>query len=83
MAEPAEKQVITIFVNNRPFTSASRELSGSQIKQLAGIPADYGLYEVRGNQSSVVPDNKPVQLVPELQFRAIPPGTFGGHATSS
>jgi hypothetical protein len=83
MPESPEKQQITIFVNNKPLTTAPRELVGAEIKRLAAIPADYALYEVRGNQSSKVPDDKIVPLVQDLQFRAIPPGTFGVHAIPS
>ncbi len=68
---------ITFFVNNKPFETAADELSGAAIKQLAGVPADYQLFEIRGQETLPVGDNQTVKLHPNLKFRAIPPGTFG------
>jgi len=66
-----------IFVNNKEFQTEAHELTGSQIKQLAGIPADYELFEVRGDQTVPVGNEQTVHIHDNLHFRAIPAGTFG------
>ncbi len=73
----------TIFVNNNPFVTGEHELTGAQIKKLAGVPADYELFEVRGDQTLPVGNDQVVKIHNALHFRAIPAGTFGTRATSS
>jgi len=79
MPESSEKREkeITFFVNNNPVMTESKELSGAAIKELAKVPSDYELYEVRGNETVRVLDNQMVHIHEKEQFRAIPPGTFG------
>jgi hypothetical protein len=77
MSEADGKHTITFFVNNKPIETTEVELSGAAIKQLAGVPADYQLFEIRGQETVPVGDNQVVKIHPELKFRAIPPGTFG------
>lgn len=67
----------TIFVNNNPFTTHEHHLTGAQIKELAKVPADYELFEVRGDQTVPVGNDQEVQIHEKLHFRAIPAGTFG------
>lgn len=67
----------TIYVNNKPFHTDKHELTGAQIKALAGIPADYELFEVRGDQTLAIGDDQVVHIHNDLHFRAIPAGTFG------
>jgi Multiubiquitin len=76
MAE-SKAHEFTIFVNNQPFKTAAHELTGAEIKALGGVPADYELFEVHGNQSSPVSDSQKVHIHDDLHFRAIPSGTFG------
>jgi hypothetical protein len=66
-----------IFVNNKQFQTDAHELSGAQIKQLAGVPGDYELFEVRGDQTVPVGNEQIVHIHDNLHFRAIPAGTFG------
>jgi hypothetical protein len=73
--------MFTIFVNNKPFTTPEHELTGSQIKDLAGVPGDYELFEVRGDQTLPVGNDQKVRIHENLHFRAIPSGTFGNRAT--
>ncbi len=81
----AEKShaVFTITVNNIPFETRDHQLTGAQIKALAGIPSDYELFEVRGTNSDPVADGQVVHIANHLAFRAIPAGTFGIHATTA
>lgn len=71
------KETFTIFVNNNEFQTSAHELTGSQIKQLAAVPADYELFEVRGEQTVPIGNDQTVHIHDKMHFRAIPPGTFG------
>ncbi|HEV2523429.1 MAG TPA: multiubiquitin domain-containing protein [Candidatus Acidoferrales bacterium] len=78
MAKPEpESHKFIIFVNNREFTTDQHELTGAQIKALAGVPADYELFEVKGDQTVSVGNDQVVRIHDKLHFRAIPAGTFG------
>jgi Multiubiquitin len=78
-----EKPAFTIFVNNNPFTVHDHELTGAQIKTLAGIPADYELFEVKGDQTVTVGNDQEVHIHNHMHFRAIPAGTFGRYAAAA
>ncbi len=82
MAENS-KAKFTIFVNNQPFTTTEHRLTGAQIKSLAGVPMDYELFEVKGDQTVAIGDSQEVQIHEKLHFRAIPAGTFGCRDSSS
>ena len=56
------KGQITIFVNNVSLTTRERELSGAQIKVLAGVPADYELFQVKGDQTLPIGADQIVHL---------------------
>lgn len=83
MPEDKSEHEITFFVNNEPVKTKERELTGAQIKSLAGIPADYQLFEVQGQQSVPVADSQVVKIHENLHFRAIPAGTFGTDGSSA
>src|SRR2546421_7989715 len=53
---------ITIFVNNQPFKTAKHELTGAQIKALAGVPSEYELFRVEGQRSLPVQNDERVHL---------------------
>ncbi len=72
-----DKKQITIFVNNKPIETEKEELTGGQIKELAGVPADYELFEVKGNHTVPVGNEEKVKVHNNQHFRAIPAGTFG------
>jgi hypothetical protein len=74
---------ITFFVNNNPVSTEMKELTGSEIKSVAGIPADYELWEVRGDQTVPVGNDQVVKIHNNEHFRAIPPGTFGLYGITS
>jgi hypothetical protein len=66
-----------IFVNNKPVFTSAHELTGSAIKQLAGVPPDYSLYLERGSTSTPVPNDTTVHINEKERFRAIPAPQFG------
>jgi len=69
--------VFTIFVNNKEFETLEHQLAGAAIKALAGVPTDYELFEVKGNQTVPVGNEQLVHIHNKQHFRAIPAGTFG------
>ncbi len=71
------KHEFTIFVNNQSFETPAHELTGAETKALAGVPADYELFLVNGNQTSPVSDSDKIHIHNNEHFRAIPSGTFG------
>ena len=83
MATEKNPHEFTILVNNQPFHTAAHELTGMQIKQLAGIPADYELFEVRGAETLPVTNEEKVHIHEKAEFRAIPAGTFGAKGCAS
>jgi hypothetical protein len=72
-----------IFVNNKRFTTSSEQLTGDQIKSLAGVPADYELFLVHGNDSDPIGPSQEVVIKNGEHFRAIPPGTLGNNVAAS
>ncbi|MEO5825682.1 MAG: multiubiquitin domain-containing protein [Gemmatimonadales bacterium] len=81
-AAAIDKKVI-LFVNNRKFETNQDELTGTQIKDLAGVPSDYELFLVHGNESQPVGPTEVVQLKNGVHFRAIPAGTFGSRRAAT
>jgi hypothetical protein len=77
MTNEKSKSKFTIFVNNQPFETEEHQLTGAQVKQLAGIPSDYELFQVRGDHTVPVGNEEIVHIHEKLHFRAIPAGTFG------
>jgi hypothetical protein len=76
-----EKKEFVIFVNNKPFKTAATQLTGDQIKALATVPSNYELFRIEGDKSIPVGPNEEVKIKDGEHFRAIPPGTFGLHAS--
>ena len=72
-----DKPQFTVFVNNVAFTTHEHELTGSQIKALAAVPADYELFQVKGDQTVPIGNEEIVHTHNNIHFRAIPAGTFG------
>lgn len=72
-----EVETFIIFVNNNEIKTKKHELTGAEIKALAGFPADYELFEVRGDQTIPIGNEEIVKVHDKMHFRAIPSGTFG------
>jgi hypothetical protein len=69
-SKPKEKtqRGVTILVNNQPVEMPSREATGAQIKQAAGIPGAFKLYDPKGEEVS---DDREIKLRPHEKFTAI------------
>lgn len=77
-ADKGEKKAkFTIFVNNNPYQTSEHELTGAQIKVLAGVPNDYELFHVKGDETVPVGNDQSIKIHDNEHFRAIPAGTFG------
>ncbi len=72
-----DNPTFTIFVNNNSLETHENQLTGTAIKSLANIPADYELFEVKGNQTVPIGNEQVVHIHEKQHFRAIPAGTFG------
>ena len=68
------------FVDNKKYETDEASLKGLEIKTIAGVPADYQLFEeVHGNDPDrLISDGEGVDLKnPPKHFYAVPPATFG------
>ena len=83
MENEHQSHEITIYVNNKPFKTTEHELTGAQIKSRAGIPPEYELFRVEGQNSVPVGNDERVHLHEKEHFRAIPSGTFGDNGFAS
>lgn len=50
------------------------DVTGLQIKQKAGVPADYELARVEGNRRIAVPDDQVIEIKNGEHFIAVPSG---------
>jgi Multiubiquitin len=73
----SEEPTFIVFVNNTEFKTSEHRLMGAQIKSLAGVPRDYDLFEVKGDQTVPIGNEQVVEIHNKIHFRAIPAGTFG------
>jgi hypothetical protein len=67
-AQDKAQRGVTILVNNQPVDMPTREATGAQIKQAAGIPAAFKLYDPKGEELS---DGRTIKLRPHEKFTAI------------
>lgn len=69
---------LTIIINNQTYQVSTKEMTGLQIKQLAGAPSNYLLSELHGNgEEKAITDTQVVHLHKDLKFRIVNPPTFG------
>lgn len=59
---------VEILVNHRAVT-VPRETTGAEIKRLAGVPADFELFVVRGDEDIQVKDDE-IKVHPQQRFTA-------------
>ena len=64
-------KTITVFVNNREVELPDKEVTGAEIKALAGIPPEFQLYMEHGNSLDPVADDEHVKVHPKERFRAV------------
>jgi Multiubiquitin len=68
-----ERRTITIEVNNREYIAPKLEMTGAEIKALAGVPLDFQLYLLHGDSQQLDPiaDDMAVKLHEHERFRAV------------
>jgi hypothetical protein len=80
MEDAAAKHLFKFFLDAKEYETQDSALSGQQIKQIAGIPAEYQLYlEEEGDEpDKPIQDSDSVDLRgKEKHFFAVPPAVFG------
>jgi len=75
---------ITILIDNRPFEAPKASMTGLEIKELGGGPADSWLIlvvkspdPVAGGDDLQIQDQQIVELKSGMRFRIVNPATFG------
>lgn len=70
---------INIFINGKKFVASKPTMTGAEIKNLGGVPADYQLFlEVPGPKPDKgVRDDEKVELKSGLRFFGVVPGNLG------
>jgi len=60
----AKENIFKIMVDQKPFDVENQFITGSEIKKLVGVPANYGVWlKVNGpNPDKEIADNEPVDL---------------------
>ena len=74
------QKLLHFFVDAKRYETAQPELTGAQIKAIAGITANYQLYlEEEGDRpDKAIGDGDVVNLTERVKhFFAVPPATFG------
>ncbi len=70
-ASPSTKprtKLITIFVNNRPVELEDRQVTGAEIKAAAEVPADFKLYNAKGEE---IANEATIKVHPREKLTAI------------
>jgi hypothetical protein len=73
MSQTTEKKekVVTIIVNNLPVEVPEREVTGLEIKRLAGVPDDFTLYRRRGSHLDEVASDETLKVHEREEFVAV------------
>lgn len=80
MSNLPHKRVYKFFVDAKQYETSDTALSGEQIKNMAGVPAEYQLYleEEGDTPDRQIADTDSISLDDrERHFFAVPPATFG------
>lgn len=80
----AKEDEINILINSRPHKAPKPQMTGLEIKQLAGGQLDYLLVlvvkepdSVAGGDDKQINDDQVVDLKSGMRFRIVNPATFG------
>lgn len=75
---------ITILINQKPYEVPKEQMTGREIKQLAGGPVEYLLVlvvkkpdEQAGGDDQQVQDDQVIALQSGMRFRIVNPAVFG------
>jgi hypothetical protein len=74
METTLEKKLITILVNDKPVSFNTNMVTGAEIKTKAGVPPDYVLCELRGENRIPIGDNDQIKIHEHERFLATPGG---------
>lgn len=84
MAHENESHPITILINNKPYHVTKSQMTGREIKELAGGPMDYLLVLVvkapdptAGGDDQNIGDDQTVAFKSGMRFRIVNPAVFG------
>jgi hypothetical protein len=66
---PKPQHEVEITVNNKPVT-VPKHTTGAQIKELAGVPADFQLFVVHGDHEDEIADDEKVTVHAKQRFIA-------------
>jgi len=79
-----KEEEITILINNRPYKAPKPQMTGREIKELAGGPLEYLLVlvvkapdPVAGGDDEQINDDQVKDLKSGMHFRIVNPATFG------
>lgn len=75
MESTLEKKTVTILVNDKSVEFETDIVTGSQIKNKAGVPADSTLFELRDGKRIPIGDNEQVKIHERERFLDVPGGT--------
>lgn len=80
----AAESRITILLNQRPHSLESPDVTPQQLRDLAGLPQDYEVWQTVGSpdpEGQLPKDDVqvtgPIKVKSGDRFRVVPPGTFG------
>lgn len=65
---------ITIFVNDKPITFETQDVTGAQIKSKASVPLDSILYELRGENRIPIGNDEQIKIHEKEKFLDVPGG---------
>lgn len=80
MSEPKKKEGVVVFFNKQKFVAPKEVMSGSELRQFFGVPAENKLYkEVPGeaHPDKLITPEMEVQLKNGDKFYDLPPGKVG------
>jgi hypothetical protein len=66
-----EPRLVAIIVNNRSV-EVPHKTTGAEIKALAGVPADFELFRIEGDQEKPIADKEELTVHPDERFIASP-----------
>jgi hypothetical protein len=66
--EPDKPKPVTVLVNNQPVQLPDRDTTGADIKQAAGLPLDFKLYDPNGDE---IGNEYELKVHPNEKFTAI------------
>ncbi len=67
------------YVDGKEFETAKDHLTGLEIKNIAGVPGNYQLFQEETGDlpDKAISDGETVSVVRKEHFFAVPPATFG------